>query len=167
MEKYFENLRQAVLDRDLLTFSRQFHLISSHCRKALFRSDKETLQFFYSQISSYLIWFLGKQDWPDVTRSIGGLEMLLSLIGNFLETRTLDEVAEEIRGNFIMATVLKELYKNRNGMRFSDLSEKNSPGIEDVLKRMRELGVIMRSGRLQFLCLYLTPKGEGIIVQCL
>lgn len=160
-----DRLRKAVEERDFLNFSREHTRIVNICRRALFHGDRDAMGRWYPELSSLLMWFYGKVEWPDADRSMGGLELLLSFIGNFLETRTVQETLTEVRGSEVDRKIIKILSRNPNGMRSGDLAEKlekSQNSVTNRLPNLEKLGLIVRLRIGRNSVLYLTPKGKGI-----
>jgi DNA-binding MarR family transcriptional regulator len=165
--KTVEKLRQAVQDRDWLSYSREQFKVVNFCRRALFHGDRETLGRWYPEIYSLLTWFYrsGKADWSEAERSMGGLELLSSLIGNFLETRTMQETLDDVRKSGVDREILKVMFQNREGIRSGELAaqlRKSQNSVTNRFPGLEKMGLIVRSRRGKGSVLYLTPKGRGI-----
>jgi DNA-binding MarR family transcriptional regulator len=165
--KTLEKLRQAVQDRDWLSYSREQFKVVNFCRRALFHGDGETLGRWYPEIFSLLTWFYrsGKADWPEAERSMGGIELLSSLIGNFLETRTLQETLDDVRMSGVDREILNVMSKYREGIRSGELAaqlRKSQNSVTNRFPGLEKMGLIVRSRRGKGSMLYLTPKGRGI-----
>jgi DNA-binding MarR family transcriptional regulator len=163
-------LRKAIEDRDFLNFSREHARIVNFCRRALFHGDREALGRWYPEVSSVLVWFFrgGKADWPGAERSMGGLELLLSLMGNSLETRTLQEALADVWRSRVDRDILKAMSHHQEGMKSGDLAEqlKKSPNsVTNRLPGLEKMGLIIRSRLGKSSVVYLTPKGKGIAEQ--
>ena len=165
--KTMGNLRKAVEDRDFLSFSREQSKIVNFCRRALFHGDREALGRWYPEISSLLTWFYrsGKADWQEAERSMGGLELLLSLMGNFLDTRALEETMAEVRRSEVDREILKVVSRNREGMRSGDVATqlgKSQSSVTNRLPGLEKMGLIVRSRLGKSSVIYLTPKGRSV-----
>ncbi|MCL5405396.1 MAG: hypothetical protein M1398_01490 [Deltaproteobacteria bacterium] len=165
--KTMEKLRQAVQDRDWLSYSREQFKVVNFCRRALFHGDRETLGRWYPEIFSLLTWFYrsGKADWQEAERSMGGIELLSSLIGNFLETRTMQETMDEVRKSKVDCEILKVMSQNREGIRSGELAaqlRKSQNSVTNRFPGLEKMGLIVRSRRGKGSMLYLTPKGRGL-----
>ena len=165
--KTMEKLREAVQDRNWLTYSREQVKVVNFCRRALFHGDRETLGRWYPEIISLLTWFYrsGKADWSEAERSMGGIELLSSLIGNFLETRTLQETLDEVRRSGVDREILKVMSQNREGIRSGELAaqlRKSQNSVTNRFPGLEKMGLIVRSRRGKGSMLYLTPKGRGV-----
>ena len=160
-------LRKAVEDRNFLNLSREHIRIVNLCRRALFHGDREALGRWYPELSSFLIWFYrsGKADWPDAERSMGGLELLLSLMGNFLETGTLQETLAELTRSGVDREIIKAMWRSPEGIKSGELAEqlqKSQNSVTNRLPRLEKIGLIVRSRIGRNSVVYLTPKGRGI-----
>jgi len=162
-----DKLHKAIEDRDLLNFSKERAKIVNFCRRALFHGDREAMGRWYPELSRLLIWFYrsGKGEWRDAERSMGGLELLLSLMRNFHETRTFQETLAEVRGSEVDREIIKILSRNPNGMRSGNLAqqlEKSQNSLTNRLPNLEKLGLIFRLRIGRNSVLYLTPKGRGV-----
>lgn len=163
-----ESLREAIETRDWLGFSRACFKVTNVNRRALFQGDRPTLERWYRDLSSLLTWFYrkgGEPEWPEAQRSMGGLEMLLSLMGNFLETRTLQETLSEVRRSAVDRDILLTVAQNPDGIRSGDLAArlaKQQNSVTNRLPALERMGLIVRSRIGKNSVIYPTPKGRGV-----
>jgi DNA-binding MarR family transcriptional regulator len=165
--KTMERLRNAVEQRDWLSYSREQFKVVNFCRRALFHGDRAALGRWYPEITSLLMWFYrsGKADWQEAERSMGGVELLSSLIGNFLETRSREETMEEVRRSGVDSDILKAMSQHRDGIRSGELAKllgKSQNSVTNRFPGLEKMGLIVRSKRGKESMLYLTPKGKGL-----
>ncbi len=161
-----DKLRKAVESENFPNFAREHVRIVNFCRRALFHGDREALGRWYPELSSLLIWFYrsGKAAWPDAERSMGGIELLFSLVGNFLETRTLHETLAEVKRSGVDREILKIMSQSQGGIRSGDLAEqlgKSQNSVTNRLPALERMGLIVRSRIGRNSVVYLTPKGRG------
>ncbi|MEN6440553.1 MAG: hypothetical protein ABFD97_18425 [Syntrophobacter sp.] len=166
-QKHMERLRKAIEDRDWLQFSREHFRIVNFCRRVLFQGDRDALNRWYPVISSLLIWFFrgGKADWQEAERSMGGLELLLSLIGNFLNTRTLDEARAVVRRSSVDCEIIGAVARSPGGLKSGELARilgRKQNSVTNRLPGLEKMGLIVRSRIGKNSVVYPTPKGRGI-----
>jgi DNA-binding MarR family transcriptional regulator len=164
------DMRKAIEEKDITAFSRGHFKLMNLCRRFLFQGDKTVLDKYYPDISSLLVWFYrtGKADWPEVDRMMGGVEALMMLIGNFLQTRNMKETIAEVRKSHNDVQILLALSGGKDGIMSGELAKRSGlkqNSLTNRLPGLEKMGLIIRTKLGKNSIIYLTPKGSGIAEQ--
>lgn len=162
-----QKLRKAIEERDLRAFRLNHQFLVNFCRKQLFEANKPILKGIYPELSGLLIEFYRSQqpEWPEVDRQMGGVEVLRSLVGNLMETRTLDEALADVRASQPDMNLVEQLHLEGHGILSGQIAKRLDVAPNVITNRLPGLekkGVIARAKRGKNSWVYLTPKGKDI-----
>lgn len=161
-----EDLKRSVREKNVTEFRKIHFKLTNLCRASIIETDKKMLSESYPEISSFIVWFYktGTSLWPEVDRMVGGIDALLGIAGNIMDTHTAKEVLADIKGSKDWE-VLAKLHDKPEGILSGELARqlKRSPNaLTNRLPGLERKGIIIRAKKGKNSLVYLTPKGKYV-----
>jgi DNA-binding HxlR family transcriptional regulator len=161
-----EALKISVQEKNVSEFRKIHFKLTNLCRASIIEADKKMLSESYPEISSFIVWFYktGTPLWPEVDRMVGGIDALLGIVGNIMDTHTAKEVLADIKGSKDWEVLVK-LHDKPEGILSGELARqlKRSPNaLTNRLPGLERKGIIIRAKRGKNSLIYLTPKGKYV-----
>jgi len=164
MDPLIERMKQDVIAKDFDAFRRDHFALLTSFRKLIFGQDRQALAKRYGSLSDFSTWFYraNKPEWPQVERYMGGIDILLDLARTKLDTRTSDEVTEEVGACQADRDILGSLAQS-DGVVSANLAQDLGASLGEVENRLRcleEMGLVQRLKRGRTALVFLTPTGR-------
>jgi len=161
-----EDLKISVREKNVTEFRKIHFKLTNLCRASIIEADKKMLSESYPEISSFILWFYktGTPLWPEVDRMVGGIDALLGIVGNIMDTHTAKEVLADIKGSKDREVLMK-LHDKLEGVLSVELARqlKRSPNaLTNRLPGLERKGLIIRAKKGKNSLVYLTPKGKYV-----
>ena len=161
-----EDLKISVREKNVTEFRKIHFKLTNLCRANIIEADKKMLSESYPEISSFIVWFYktGTPLWPEVDRMVGGIDALLGIVGNIMDTHTAKEVLADIKGSKDREVLMK-LHDKLEGVLSGELARqlKRSPNaLTNRLPGLERKGLIIRAKKGKNSLVYLTPKGKYV-----
>ncbi|MCK5720983.1 MAG: hypothetical protein KAI84_00465, partial [Gammaproteobacteria bacterium] len=161
-----EDLKISVREKNVTEFRKIHFKLTNLCRASIIEADKKMLSESYPEISSFIVWFYktGTPLWPEVDRMVGGIDALLGIVGNIMDTHTAKEVLADIKGSKDREVLMK-LHDKLEGVLSGELARqlKRSPNaLTNRLPGLERKGLIIRAKKGKNSLVYLTPKGKYV-----
>lgn len=161
-----EDLKISVREKNVTEFRKIHFKLTNLCRASIIEADKKMLSESYPEISSFIVWFYktGTPLWPEVDRMVGGIDALLGIVGNIMDTHTAKEVLADIKGSKDREVLMK-LHDKLEGVLSGELARqlKRSPNaLTNRLPGLERKGLIIRAKKGKNSLIYLTPKGKYV-----
>ena len=161
-----EDLKISVREKNVTEFRKIHFKLTNLCRASIIEADKKMLSESYPEISSFIVWFYktGTPLWPEVDRMVGGIDALLGIVGNIMDTHTAKEVLADIKGSKDWEVLMK-LHDKVEGVLSGELARqlKRSPNaLTNRLPGLERKGLIIRAKKGKNSLVYLTPKGKYV-----
>ena len=161
-----EDLKISVREKNVTEFRKIHFKLTNLCRASIIEADKKMLSESYPEISSFIVWFYktGTPLWPEVDRMVGGIDALLGIVGNIMDTHTAKEILADIKGSKDWEVLMK-LHDKLEGVLSGELARqlKRSPNaLTNRLPGLERKGLIIRAKKGKNSLIYLTPKGKYV-----
>ena len=161
-----KDLKISVREKNVTEFRKIHFKLTNLCRAGIIEADKKMLSESYPEISSFIVWFYktGTPLWPEVDRMVGGIDALLGIVGNIMDTHTAKEVLADIKGSKDQK-ILMNLHNKPEGVLSGELARqlKRSPNaLTNRLPGLERKGLIIRAKKGKNSLVYLTPKGKYV-----
>lgn len=161
-----EDLKISVREKNVTEFRKIHFKLTNLCRASIIEADKKMLSEYYPEISSFIVWFYktGTPLWPEVDRMVGGIDALLGIVGNIMDTHTAKEVLADIKGSKDWEVLMK-LHDKPEGVLSGQLArqlERSANALTNRLPGLERKGLIIRAKKGKNSLVYLTPKGKYV-----
>ncbi|GAB6036923.1 hypothetical protein JCM15519_14820 [Fundidesulfovibrio butyratiphilus] len=164
MDPLIERMKQDVIAQDFEAFRKDHFVLLSSFRRLIFGQDNVALARRYASLSDFSTWFYrtNKPEWPKVERYMGGIDIMLDLARTKLDTRTSDELAEEVGACQSDRDILGGLLLSDGVVSAKLALELGAPlgEIENRLRCLEEMGLVQRLKRGRTALVFLTPTGR-------